>query len=107
MGRAAAAPVMVKVIEFTLLCVPDFPLFGLFWIIQGRFLSFLSQGSLLMKPPKGMLKDFNKILTEVGVFFGGVGVFCFKLGSVTGLFKISTDLSLGFSLLQFPACKAD
>lgn len=39
--------------------------------------------------------------------FCGVGVFPFKLWSVTGLFKISTDLSLGFTLLQFPACKED
>lgn len=36
-----------------------------------------------------------------------VGIFSFKLQSVVGHFKICTDLSLGFSLLQFPACKID
>ena len=58
-----------------------------------------------MKLPRRMLEDFTEILNEVGVL--GVGIFSFKLWSVVGHFKISTDLSLGFSLLQFPALKID
>lgn len=58
-----------------------------------------------MKLPREMLEGFNEILNEVGVL--GVGIFSFKLQSLIGHFKFSTDLSLGFSLLQFPACKID
>jgi len=98
-----------------LFSLSDLPLLELLWIIcldtladvqnltfRGRFVSSLVQDSLLMTLSRGMLEDFKEILNEVGV-----GIFSFKLGSIIGHFKIPTDLSLGFPLLQFSAYKTD
>lgn len=61
--------------------------------------------SLFTQLPRRMLEGFDEILNAVEFF--RVGIFSSKPQSVVGHFKISADLSLGFSLLQFPACKID
>lgn len=112
MGRAAAALVMPKVIEFGLFVLS-------FWVssFSGCFGWFREDSSPSLVRPVcwwshqvGCWKVLIRYwLRLVLVFFFFLWGWCFVFQTLEchWLFKISPDLSLGFSLLQFPACKAD